>query len=277
MKVSVVIITRNEQTYIKDLLDSLVTQTEPPYEIIIIDAESTDDTQRVIRQYMRKYDFIKLYIEKGTRGEGRNSGAYKAKGDIIAFIDADCIANAFWVQELIAGMKNADVVAGQSVRLGYQAFSGLERVGIMHNDTDVTYPSCNLAYSTKVFKAIRGFDPSFKEAEEVDLNFRAVDNGYKLSYHPEAIVYHRVRESIRGFIKQSFWYGFGRKELTLKHGSLWSKYDPIEMVKITANESIWKLVRLFFSSFGYFTCKFFAGKDGEKKKKDWRESKLSER
>jgi glycosyltransferase involved in cell wall biosynthesis len=94
-----IIQTRNEQTYIKDLLDSLVTQTEPPYEIIIIDAESTDDTQRIVRQYMRKYDFIKLYIEKGTRGEGRNSGAYKATGDIIAFIDADCIANAFWIQE----------------------------------------------------------------------------------------------------------------------------------------------------------------------------------
>jgi len=263
--------------YIKDLLDSLVTQTVRPHEIIIVDAESTDNTQRIIRQYMKKYDFIKLYIERGTRGEGRNSGAYKATGDIIAFIDADCIANAFWIQELIEGLKDADVVAGESVRLGYQAFSNLARVGIIHKDTDVTYPSCNLAYSTKVFKNIKGFDPSFKEAEEVDLNFRAVDAGFKLVYRPEAIVYHRVRESIRGFIKQSFWYGFGRKELTQKHGSLWSKYDPIEMVKITGQESIWKLIRLFISAFGYFTCKLIASKDSEKKKKVWRESKLSER
>jgi glycosyltransferase involved in cell wall biosynthesis len=277
MKVSVVIITRNEEKYIKDLLDSLVTQTVVPYEIIIVDAESTDNTQPIIRQYMKRYDFVKLFVEKGTRGEGRNFGAYKAKGDIIAFIDADCIANAFWVQGLIEGLKKADVVAGQSVRLGYHAFSDLERVGIIHNGMDVTYPSCNLAYSTKVFKNINGFDPAFKEAEEVDLNFRAVDSGYKLIYYPQAIVYHRVRETIRGFIKQSFWYGFGRKELTLKHGSLWSKYNIIEMVKITANESIWKLIRLFISSFGYFTCKFFAGKEGEHKKKAWRESKLSDR
>lgn len=277
MKVSVVIITRNEETYIKDLLDSLVTQTVPPHEVIIVDAESTDNTPRIIRRYMKKYNFIKLFIQPGTRGEGRNYGAYKATGEIIAFIDADCIANSFWIHELIEGMKSADVVAGESVRLGYQAFSNLERVGIIHKDTDVTYPSCNLAYKNKVFKKIKGFDPEFKEAEEVELNFRAVDAGYKLEYHPEAIVYHRVRESIRGFIKQSFWYGFGRKELTLKHGSLWSKYDPIEMVKITANESIWKLVRLFFSAFGYFTCKFTMGKGAEKKKKAWRESKLSER
>lgn len=277
MKVSVVIITRNEETYIKDLLDSLVTQTILPYEIIIVDAKSDDNTQQIVRSCMRNYDFVKLYIEEGTRGEGRNYGALKATGDIIAFIDADCIANAFWVQEILRGMKHADVVAGQSVRLGYQAFSSLERVGILHNGTDVTYPSCNLAYSKKVFRKIKGFDPAFKEAEEVDLNFRAVDAGYKLEYHPEAIVYHRVRESIRGFVKQSFWYGFGRKELTVKHGSLWSKYDPIDMVKITANESVWKLVRLIISSFGYFTCKFFTGKEGESKKKVWRESKLSNR
>ncbi len=277
MKISVVIITRNEEYYIKDLLDSLVTQTVLPHEIIIVDAESTDETPRIIRGYMKQYDFIKLYIEQGTRGEGRNYGAYKATGDVIAFIDADCIANAFWIQELIEGMKKADVVAGESVRLGYHAFSTLQRVGIFHKGTDVTYPSCNLAYSETAFRKIKGFDSSFKEAEEVELNFRAVDAGFKLIYHPQAKVYHRVRESIRGFIKQSFWYGFGRKELTLKHGSLWSKYNVIEMVKITANESPWKLIRLFISSFGYFTCKFFIRKEAESKKKVWRESKLSER
>jgi GT2 family glycosyltransferase len=226
---------------------------------------------------MKQYDFVRLYIQRGTRSEGRNYGAYKATGDIIAFIDADCIANAFWVQEIIEGMKKADLVAGQSIRLGYHAFSDLERVGILHHGVDVTYPSCNLAYSKKIFKKIKGFDPTFKEAEEVELNFRAVDAGYKLKYQHSAIVYHRVRETIRGFLKQSFWYGFGRKELTLKHGSLWSKYDPLEMVKITANESIWKLVRLFISSFGYFTCKFFIKRERDDKKKEWRESQLSDR
>ena len=277
MKVSVVIITRNEQTYIKDLLDSLVTQTVLPHEIIVVDAESTDNTQTIVRNYMKKYNFVKLYIERGTRGEGRNYGVKKSTGDMIAFVDADCIANAFWIQELVEGLKSADVVAGQSVRLGYHAFSNLQRVGMFHKGVDVTYPSCNLAYSKKAFKSIGGFDPDFKEAEEVDLNYRAVDAGFKLTYQHDAIVYHRVRESIRGFIKQSFWYGFGRKELTQKHGSLWSTYKPIEMVKITSNESIWKLIRLFISSFGYFTCKLFARKKGDERKKKWRESKLSNR
>ena len=68
MKVSVIIITRNEEKYIKDLLDSLVTQTVVPYEVIIVDAESTDNTQPIIRQYMKRYDFVKLFVEKGILG-----------------------------------------------------------------------------------------------------------------------------------------------------------------------------------------------------------------
>jgi len=57
-------------------------------------------------------------------------------------------------------------------------------------------------------------------------------HGHKLVYNEKVIVYHRARETLFGFIKQSFWYGFGRKELTIKHGDLWSAYDPVEMVQV---------------------------------------------
>ena len=43
-------------------------------------------------------------------------------------------------------------------------------------------------------------------------------------YNEKAIVYHRARETFTGFLKQSFWYGFGRKELALRHGTL-ARYD----------------------------------------------------
>lgn len=278
MKISVVVIARNEEFYIPDLLDSLVSQGKLPYEIIVVDAESDDHTRDIVKKYQKRYDFIKLYVQEGNRGEGRNYGASKAKGDVLAFIDADCIANAFWTKELEKSLKKADVVAGKSIRLGYKGFMDLERVGMYHKNTDVTYPSCNLAYKKNTFKAVKGFDPWFKEAEEIDLNFRAVDAGYKLAYNDRAIVYHRLRESVHGFFKQSFWYGFGRKELTQKHGVLWSKYNVLDMVKMSANESIWKLVRLIIASAGYMFCKIFSrkGKEMEMKEK-LRTSKLSDR
>ena len=275
MKTSVVITTRNADFYIRDLLDSLISQVKKPHEIIVTDAESTDNTQKIVEEYSKEYNFIKLYVESGTRARGRNFGASKATGDIVTFIDADAIANAFWIQEIEKSMRKADVVAGREIRFGLKGFGTLPRVEMIHCGVDITYPSVNLAYKKSVFDEIHGFDPWFKEAEELDLNYRAVDSGYKLVYNEKAIVYHRVREDLHSFIKQSFWYGFGRKELTLKHGDLWSAYSPIDMVKIDRGESVWKIIRLSIAFFGYLFCKM-VGKKAETKER-LRKSNASER
>ncbi len=275
MRFSVVIIVRNGEIFMRDALDSLAHQSVKPDEVIVVDAESTDGTQDITREYVEKYDFIKLFVEPGTRGEGRNYGVKVSTGDIVAFMDADAIANGLWVEEMKRAMEDADVVAGREVRLGYTGFTSLKRVGMMHKGVDITYPSVNLAYKVSVFDAIGGFDSWFKEAEEVDLNFRAVDAGYKLVFNEKAIVYHRARETFTGFLKQSFWYGFGRKELTLRHGTLWQTYEPLEMVKVSQDESIWKLIRLGASFFGYIFCKVTGKKETMKNR--LRESKASER
>jgi glycosyltransferase involved in cell wall biosynthesis len=277
MAISVVIIARNAQNFMRDCLDSLVWQSKHPHEVIVVDAKSTDSTQAIVREYEKSHSFVKLYVEPGTRGEGRNYGVSKATGDIVAFVDADAICNALWVDEMEKAFATtgADVVAGKEVRLGYSGFTSLKRVGMLHKGVDVTYPSVNLAYRKSVFEAIGGFDPWFKEAEEVDLNFRAVDAGHKLVYWERAIVYHRARESFTGFFKQSFWYGFGRKELTMRHGKLWSKYDPVHMVQVTSDESAWKLIRLGISFFGFMFCRFVGKKKASKE--IFRQSKASER
>lgn len=275
MKTSVVVITRNSELYIRDLLDGLIGQNKKPYDVIVTDAESTDNTQKIVEEYSKKYEFIKLYVAPGTRAEGRNYGVSKAKGDIVAFIDADAKANPFWIQEIEKSLDNADVMAGREIRSGFSGFSRLPRVGILYKGADVTYPSVNLAYKKSVFDEIKGFDPWFKEAEEIDLNYRAVDSDHKLIYNENAVVYHRARETLPSFIKQSFWYGFGRKELAIKHGSLWSKYSPLEMVKIGRGESAWKLIRLVVAFFGYMFCAL-TGKKVEAKEK-LRKAKLSER
>jgi glycosyltransferase involved in cell wall biosynthesis len=275
MKLSVVVITRNAGIFMRDCLDSLIHQSRKPDEVIVVDANSTDGTQETVKEYSAKWPFVRLLVHPGTRGEGRNYGVQNSTGEIVAFIDADAIAHAMWVEELVKAMANADVVAGREVRLGYHGFVSLKRVGMLFNGVDITYPSVNLAYRKTTFEAIEGFDPWFKEAEEVDLNYRAVDAGYRLIYHPTAIVYHNARSSFSGFFKQSFWYGFGRKELTMRHGNLWTAYSPLEMVKVSREENIWKLLRLMFSFFGFMFCKVVGKRQIAKER--LRKSKASER
>jgi cellulose synthase/poly-beta-1,6-N-acetylglucosamine synthase-like glycosyltransferase len=277
MRISVIIITRNVEEFMTDCLDSLVSQSRKPDELIIVDAESTDATHAIVNKYAKEHHFIKMYVKALQKGESRNFGVSMASGDIVAFLDADTIVNSLWVEEMLKafGDQKVHAVAGKEVRMGYHGFAGLKRVPLVHKGYDVTYPTVNMAYRREVFDAVQGFDPWFKEAEDVDMNFRVVDADFHLIYWEKAIVYHRVRSSFGQFFKQAFWYGFGRKELTLRHGQLWHKYDPMEMVKVSRDESIWKILRLVISSFGYMFC-LVVGKK-QKAKERLRRSKASER
>lgn len=261
--ISIVITVRNEEKHISDLLDSLIIQ-EPPFEIIIVDAHSEDRTRDIVKKYMEDYDFIHLYEKGGSRGEGRNYGVKKASGNYIAFTDGDDIANPFWLTEIRRSFrKGADIVAGRTIYIGYGPWEKLERVELFYRGFDVTYPSCNLAYRKELFESIGGFDPWFVTAEDIDLNMRAVDAGGKLVYNARAIIYHRTRDSFFSFAKQAFWNGYGRKQLTIKHGNLWDKYKPRKMFN-PSQLSFWGVVRLCFAFMGYLACKLYGEKGGRR-------------
>ena len=258
MLISVVITVRNEEKNIANLLDSLLIQ-EKPFEVVIVDAHSTDNTIGLIKKYQKKYSFIKLYVMGGTRGVGRNYGVKMAKGEAVAFIDGDDIPNPFWLKELRkSALKGADVVAGRSIAIGYRPFEELERVELDYKGYDVTYPSCNLLYGKSLFEKIGGFDPWFITAEDIDLNIRAVRAGAKLVYNPRAIVYHKTRDTFMGFFKQAFWNGYGRKQLTMKHGNLWGRYKPTNM--LDHHFTFCYAVRLGIALLGYTACRLYGTK-----------------
>ena len=254
MLVSVVTTVRNEARNIAALLDSLVVQ-EPPLEIIVVDSASVDATRDIVRRYERDYENVHLYITGGTRGAGRNIGIRTAKGDAVAFIDGDAIANPFWLKEIREGLRRSDIVAGRTIQIGYRPFEELERVELIVEGTDVTYPSSNLAYRRSVLKEIGGFDEWFVTAEDIDLNIRAVRAGHTIAFRAGAIVYHRTRSSVYDFLRQALWNGAGRKQLTLKHGVLWSRYRPGRMLRQKTN--FWSLLRLNTALLGYVGYKFF--------------------
>jgi len=254
MMISIVLNLLNEKRHIRDLLDSLVTQ-EQPFEIVIVDAGSWDGTVATIKKYMEAHPEIHLYHKPGTRGESTNFGIMKAKGDAIATIGGDCIANPFWLKELKMTLENHDIAAGKTINIGYHAFQELDRVELYHRGMDVSYPSGNMAWRRKVLDDVVGFDPWFVTAEDIDLNYRAVSLGYGLGYNEDAIVYHRMKESFIKFFKQAFWNGWGRKQLTMKHGRLWSSYKPQRLIE--TSKSLWAMARLLLAVLGYFVCKFY--------------------
>jgi glycosyltransferase involved in cell wall biosynthesis len=254
MKISVVLNLLNEKRHIRDLLDSLVVQ-EGPLEIVVVDAGSCDGTVEAIRSRMAEYPEIRLHHHPGTRGESTNYGISQATGDAIATIGGDCIANPFWIRELRRSLSEYDIVAGKTINIGYHAFEDLGRVELYHRGMDISHPSASMAWRKNVLDEVGGFDPWFVTAEDIDVNLRAVSRGHVLGVNENAIVYHRTKGSFKGFFKQAFWNGWGRKQLTMKHGYLWSSYKPTRLMETT--RSFWAVSRLAVAVLGYLMCKVF--------------------
>ncbi len=253
MLISVIVTIRNEQSHIRGLLDSLVLQ-EGPFEIIIVDAYSSDETQPIVHEYCRKHDSISIYLQGGTRGEGRNFGIEKARGESVAFIDGDCVADSGWLREIRKDLAAGhEIVAGMTIRMGKARFARLSRVELFYQGVDLTFPSCNLAYKTDVVKEAGEFDTQFRTAEDIDLNYRAVKNGHRIHFNENAVVKHHERDTLVAFLKQAFWNGYGRKQLTLKHGRLWSNYSVTNMIQ--HDMSFWYLLRTTIALLGYATAK----------------------
>ena len=90
-KISIVIPSYNKIKHIQETLESIVSQKYPNLEVIIQDGGSTDGTLEIIRKYAKKYPKIFSWVSKKDKGQADaiNKGFKKAKGEILAFINAD--------------------------------------------------------------------------------------------------------------------------------------------------------------------------------------------
>lgn len=249
--VSIALTVRNEERHLAALLDSLLVQT-PPFEIVVVDAFSDDRTWEIAQEFALRYpSLIRAFQQRGHRGKGRNVAVEASRGEWVAFIDGDCKADPNWLSELRKGFAPACVLAGRTVVEGPRAFQQLERVELLQSGVDVTYPSCNLAYRREMFLRLGGFDGRFITAEDIDLNLRAVRSGASIRYLPGAVVLHRTRDTVTRFLLQAFWNGYGRKQLTEKHGQLWANYQYRRMIRTQATPLAY--ARLVAALVGYFT------------------------
>jgi len=237
--------------HIGQLLESLVGQAGP-VEVVLVDAESRDATREIAEQFASSHPGLLRVIERsGSRGIGRNVGVEAARGEWIAFIDGDCFADSQWLKHLRESLGEGAVVAGRTVIVGKPRYGTLERVELYQKGFDVTYPSCNLAYHRELFTRLGGFDPRFITAEDIDLNMRAVEAGAKIVYRPDALVYHHMRTTFVRFLYQAFWNGYGRKQLTEKHGNLWGRYRVRQLLAGQRGVIAW--ARLTAALAGYVT------------------------
>lgn len=102
-KVSIIVPVYNTSKQLRNCLDSLVNQTNKDIEIIIINDGSTDDSESIIKEYLKKYENLITYYSKENEGiaKTRNFGIEKAKSDYILFVDSDDYIDIHLIEKLM--------------------------------------------------------------------------------------------------------------------------------------------------------------------------------
>lgn len=241
--ISIIIIVKNDRK-IEKTLKKLVKIPKPEKtEILVIDA--SEGNLNDIKNIFPSARWIYYHNKKGkkiTIPEQRNLGLKKAQGNIITFIDANCIPADNWLIELVKPINNEgeSIIAGSVKSIGGKTiwdFGEERRNSKKYLDEAGTG---NMAFKKEIIKKVGFFDEKFSCGEDTDFTWRATDLGYKIRYNKDAIIYHDWG-NLRRSIKRSLWYGEGRARLYKKHPSRWKNLFGYDMATL-----IYPLYIIFF-------------------------------
>ncbi len=192
--VSVVIPAFNAEHYLGETLESVLAQTYEPVEVIVIDDGSTDDTADLARRYPVRL----LQGPNGGRSVARNRGLDVARGDLIAFCDADDL----WLNrrlEAQVGVLDGDPRLGV-VSCQVEPFiqPGMPRpswFGLGQMQTRRALLTSALLVRRELFETVGGFDPRYRIVQDTDWVARAISSGTRIGYVDEVLVRYRVHDA----------------------------------------------------------------------------------
>ncbi len=203
-KVSVIIPAYNSAKYLPEAIASILEQTYTNYEIIVVNDGSTDNTYEIIEPYLDRV----RYFEQENQGVSatRNRGIYLARGELIAFLDADDIFMPQKLEQQVQILETQPEIG--IVNSGFRIITeeGEEVVDIKrwHKIPDLTpeiwllhkpvLPSAMMFRRDWLLK-VEGFDRRFFASEDVDLVLRMVAQGCQSTWLRAVTVYYRQHES----------------------------------------------------------------------------------
>lgn len=225
--ISIVIPVRNGAATLGDCLRALRGQSlSATYEIIVVDDGSTDDSAEVsLRAGIAP-------IRQAGLGApaARNAGIAAARGQWVAFTDADCVPSRRWLKSLLDAVapegENAMGAAGplhglhsrSSAARFVDLSGGLDAERHLSHPHYPFAPSGNVMYRSDLLRKIGGFDGRFATYDACDLHARLTRRfPMRFSYAPAAVVMHRHRPTWRAYFRQQLGYGRGYAQFMLRY------------------------------------------------------------
>lgn len=226
---SIVILTWNEADQIEACLHSLARQTSHDFEVIVVDAASTDSTVRIVERIAYAFPVpLRLHVAP-TRlrvGPARNLGVELARADLIAFVSADAEADERWVEESLQTKHLGDVMFGRQIHAPARPNIGAAVRGLRYHfpETDTEEPE---RYASNVNAVVRrdvltafpfGSSVGASAVDDLLLARRSDEAGYRVAYNPQMVVFHHDVDSVHGEFVKNLREGVGWGEHTAELG-----------------------------------------------------------
>jgi len=215
-KVSVIIVNWNGKVYLKDCLTSVLSQTYPNYEVILVDNGSTDGSVSLIKESFPEIRLIRLDRNYGF-AKANNIGIEEALEDklteYVALLNNDAYVDRRWLEELVTCAEKSENVGMVASKILFAGLNTINSVGTIvlkdgsaahlgGKETDrgqydlikETFAPCAAAalYARRMLEDIGSFDEDFfAYMEDVDLGWRARLAGWKCTLAPNARAYHK--------------------------------------------------------------------------------------
>jgi mycofactocin system glycosyltransferase len=263
-QVSVIVPVRNRPGDIAACLDSLTRLDYPAekLEVIVVDDASEDETPAAAAVFGVRVIRLKRHRRASFC---RNVGARQARGEILAFIDSDCLADPLWLKQLIPAFEDASLAAIGGRVDAYCHDTTLDRYEKVKSSLMVSryakrstaadpffyVPACNFLIRRDVFRALEGFDIRMNVGEDVDLCWRLQNQGQALEFRTDGVVYHKHRNRLAAFCRRRFDYGTSEPMLQKMHPErIKTLYLPPPAVLFWSLLLLWPLTRLWLAALG---------------------------
>ncbi len=234
-RVSVIIPAHGRPAATRACVESLLALDYPTerLEIIVVD----DASQPPLAPFLANLP-VRLLRQEQNIGQSaaRNLAATTASGEVVAFIDNDCIAEAGWLKALLPYLEDAtigivggrvlappptghgQVAAFEAVRSPLDMGAAGGEVGAQH--VVMYLPTCNMLVRRDVMLR-HGFDAAMLLGEDVDFTWRARRDGWRAWYVPEGRIIHHHRVRLWSFLRRRFDYGSSEADLQRRHPEGW--------------------------------------------------------
>jgi GT2 family glycosyltransferase len=272
--VSVIVVNWNGEAYLAECIDSLLAQTYPRVEIIVVDNASIDGSVRLLTE--RYGGKIRLIVKDENRGftGGNNAGIAVATGAYVLLLNNDAVAHPAWAAAMVreaeseprVGMCASKIVSYSDPSVIDSAGLLLARDGLgrgrgrlvrddgqFDRPEDVLIPSgCAGLYRRAMLDEIGVFDEEFfMYCEDVDLGLRGRVAGWRCRYVPDAVVRHRYSQSTGGYSL--------RKIFLVERNRVWVMLKSFPWVMIALSVP-WTVVRLCWHAYAAWQGRGGAGR-----------------